>query len=97
MGFEQTSSDPCLYVHLDSEGVMFLVAVYVDDIVLGGRREAKMNAVKEELSQKFEMKDPNRTTPSLPRSKSHSRSPHWSHLDWPTLIYRENATKVWNV
>jgi len=57
MGFEQTSSDPCLYVHLDSEGVMFLVAVYVDDIVLGGRREAKMNAVKEELSQKFEMKD----------------------------------------
>jgi len=53
MGFEQTSSDPCLYVHLDSEGVMFLVAVYVDDIVLGGRREAKMNAVKEELSQKI--------------------------------------------
>ena len=57
MGFEQTSSDPCLYVHFDSEGVMFLVAVYVDDIVLGGRSEAKMNAVKKELSQKFEMKD----------------------------------------
>ena len=36
---------------------MFLVAVYVDDIVLGGRSEAEMNAVKEELSQKFEMKD----------------------------------------
>ena len=57
MGFKQTSSDPCLYVYFDSEGVMFLVAVYVDDIVLGGRSEAKMNAVKEELSQKFEMKD----------------------------------------
>ena len=57
MGFEQTSSDPCLYVHFDSEGVMFLVAVYVDDIVLGGRREAEMTTVKEELSQNFEMKD----------------------------------------
>ena len=36
---------------------MFVVAVYVDDIVLGGRSEAEMNAVKEELSQKFEMND----------------------------------------
>ena len=57
MGFEQTSSDPCLYVRLDSEGEMFLVAVYVDDIILGGRSEAKLNAVKEELSRRFEMKD----------------------------------------
>ena len=46
MGFKQTSSDPCLYVYVNSEGVMFLVAVYVDDIVLGGRSEAEMNAVK---------------------------------------------------
>ena len=57
MGFKQTSSDPCLYVSVNSEGVMFLVAVYVDDIVLGGRSKAEMNAVKEEMSQKFEMKD----------------------------------------
>ena len=56
MGFKQTPSDPCLYVHTGSEGV-FIVAVYVDDIVLGGRSEAKMTAVKEELSQKFQMKD----------------------------------------
>ena len=57
MGFKQTSSYPCLYVYLESEGVPFLIAVYVDDIVLGGRSEAKMTAVKKELSQKFEMKD----------------------------------------
>ena len=57
MGFKQTSGDPCLYVHFDSEGETFLVAVYVDDIVLGGRSEAKINAVKEELSHRFEMKD----------------------------------------
>ena len=35
MGFKQTSGHLCLYVHLDSEGEMFLVAVYVDDTVLG--------------------------------------------------------------
>ena len=57
MKFKQTSGDPCLYVHLNSEGEMFLVAVYVDDIVLGGRSEAKMSVVKKELSDKFEMKD----------------------------------------
>ena len=56
MGLKQTPSDPCLYVHTGSEGV-FIVAVYVDDIVLGERSEAKMTAVKEELSQKFQMKD----------------------------------------
>ena len=48
MGFEQTSSDPCLYVHADSEREMFVVAVYVDDI---------LHQVKEELSKKFDMKD----------------------------------------
>ena len=48
---------PCLYVHSDSEGEIFLKAVYVDGIILGGGSEAKMNIVKEELSQKFEMKD----------------------------------------
>ena len=37
--------------------MVFLIAVYVDDIVLGGRNEAKMKAVKEELSEKFKMKD----------------------------------------
>ena len=57
MGFQQTSSDPCLYVNLDSEGVTFLIAVYVDDIILGGKSEAKMKAVKKELSRKFEVKD----------------------------------------
>ena len=36
---------------------MFFVAVYIDDIVVGGWSEAEMNAVKEELSEKFEMKD----------------------------------------
>ena len=56
-GFKQTSGDPCLYVPLDSEGEMFLVAVYVDGIILGGKSDVKMSSVKKELSHKFEMKD----------------------------------------
>ena len=57
MGFKQTPSDPCLYVHSDSEGEMFVVAVYVDDIILGGSSMVRMNAVKKELSEKFKIKD----------------------------------------
>ena len=57
MGFKQTSGDPCLYINLDSEEEVFVVAVYVDDIILGGRSEAKMSEVKAELRLKFEMKD----------------------------------------
>lgn len=57
MGFRQTASDPCLYVSSDSEGEVFVVAVYVDDIVLGGRSEAKLSEVKAGLSQRFKMKD----------------------------------------
>ena len=57
MNFKPTSGDPCLYVHSRSGGEIFIVAVYVDDLILGGNSEAKMNEVKQELSLKFEMKD----------------------------------------
>ena len=57
MGLQQSASDPCLYVHGNSEGEMFVAAVYVDDIILGGKSEHKLNQVKQELSQTFEMKD----------------------------------------
>ena len=57
MKFKPTSGDPCLYVHTDQGGEMSLVAVYVDDLILGGRSGSKMTAVKRELSCRFEMKD----------------------------------------
>ena len=57
MGLQQTASDPCLYVHANSEGKLFVAAVYVDDIILGGKSEHKLNQVKQDLSQTFEMKD----------------------------------------
>ena len=55
MGFLQVPGDPCLYV--SSEGEMFIIAVYVDDILLAGESSKRMNAVKQALSNKFKMKD----------------------------------------
>ena len=46
-----------LYVDSDSEGEIFIVAVYVDDIILGGKSESKLMEVKKELSKTFEIKD----------------------------------------
>ena len=36
---------------------MFLVAVYVDNIIVGGKSDVIMSAVKKEPSYKFEIKD----------------------------------------
>ena len=57
MGLKQASSDPCLYVSSDSEGDMLITAVYIDDMILGGKSEARMNEVKDDLSKRFKMKD----------------------------------------
>ena len=56
LGFSQTASDPCLYAS-SSEKEMFIVAVYVDDIILAGKTLITVNTVKEKLSQRFKMKD----------------------------------------
>ena len=55
MGFAQTTSDPCLYV--STEGEMFVIAVYVDDIVLAGKSNRKMSEVKNALASRFDVKD----------------------------------------
>eukprot|EP00794_Sanderia_malayensis_P020840 gene20840-22883_t len=55
MGFEQTSSDPCIYTA--SGGELFLIAVYVDDIILAGRSDKRMKEVKDAIAEKFTVKD----------------------------------------
>ena len=57
MNFKPASGDPCIYSLTGSAKEMFLVAVYVDDLILGGRSESKMNEIKRELSRIFKMKD----------------------------------------
>jgi len=56
IGFTQAACDSFLYISKGTEEV-FIVAVYVDDIILGGKNLARVNAVKEKLSESFEVKD----------------------------------------
>ena len=44
MGFLQVPGDPCLYV--SSEGEMFLIAAYVDDILLAGKKQQEIDRCK---------------------------------------------------
>ena len=81
MGFEQTGSDPCFYVHANSEGEIFVVAVCVDHIILGGNSKSKLNQVKQELSQKFG----SRTTTSLDLSKKTLQE---------MIIYEDNQSTI---
>ena len=45
MGFTQSQSDPCTY-HNDTDGEMFYMGVYVDDIILVRHTELKLKQVK---------------------------------------------------
>ena len=55
MGFVQVKGDPCLY--MASEGEMFFIAVYVDDIVLAGKSNKQIAEVKQTLAKQFQVKD----------------------------------------
>ena len=55
MGFSQSKSDPCIYVSGGDDS--FYIGVYVDDLILAGKDEAKMKRVKEELASEFDIKD----------------------------------------
>ena len=55
IGFQQTSSDPCLYVN--TSGELFIIAVYVDDLILSGHSDKKIKEMKQALGSQFKMKD----------------------------------------
>ncbi len=61
MKFEQLKSDPCIYKSV-AGGDTFFIGVYVDDIVLAGENEARIQEVKEMLASKFDIKDLGRLT-----------------------------------
>ena len=56
MGFSQSQNDPCIY-RKDTDGEVFYVGVYVDDIILAGKSVSQLKQVKADLSSKFDMKD----------------------------------------
>ena len=55
MGYIQSSNDPCIYT--SSEGELSIIGVYVDDFVIAGESEVRIEQVKTALSQKFDVKD----------------------------------------
>ena len=55
LGFVQTSGDPCIYVN--SEGEQFIIAVYVDDIILACKSDRLMKEMKDTLARQYKMKD----------------------------------------
>ena len=56
LGFAQTASDSCIYIE-ENQTIFCVVAVYVDDIIIGCESEKEINDIKSALTQRFEMRD----------------------------------------
>ena len=50
-------SDPNIYVKKDKEGNVFLISLYVDDLIITGNACKLTVEIKNQLSREFEMKD----------------------------------------
>ena len=56
IGFVQSKNDPCIYTRI-TEGELFVIAVYVDDIIQAGKNEKDIEEVKKKISKKFDAVD----------------------------------------
>ena len=57
MGFKQNTSDPCIYTSKMKSDSLFILAVYVDDILLAGKSLQKIAQVKANLVKWFQLND----------------------------------------
>ena len=57
MGFTQSVSDPCIYTSTTESDGLFILAVYVDDLLLAGTSQQKIAQVKADLGKRFQLKD----------------------------------------
>ena len=55
MGFKQSTSDPCNYTST-TDG-LFILAVYVDNILLAAKSQLKINQVKADIGRQFHVTD----------------------------------------
>ena len=55
-GFKQCLADPCMYVKHDGKDI-FILLIWVDDIITASSNVSMLDKVKAMLSQKFKMKD----------------------------------------
>ena len=56
-GFVQCQSDHTMFVKHFPEGKMAIIIIYVDDIILTGNHEEKIDLLKKLLTKEFEIKD----------------------------------------
>ena len=89
IGFTQSTSDPCIY--MDAGGDTFYVGVYVDDIILAGYTDERINKVKDALSRKFDMKDMGRLHYFLGMTVVQNETEGYTLIGHPS--YTENLLK----
>ncbi len=56
LGFKQCVLDNCLFVN-QSGGNMYLISLYVDDILVAGSNLEEVNRIKQQFTKRYEMKD----------------------------------------
>ena len=56
IGFTQSKNDPCIYTRITA-GELFVIAVYVDDIIQAGKSTNEIEEVKQSISSKFDAVD----------------------------------------
>jgi hypothetical protein len=56
MGFKQCMMDNCLFVK-EEDDATYLISLYVDDILVAGTNERKIEDIKHEFTTRYEMKD----------------------------------------
>ncbi len=56
LNYNQSDSDPCIYVKKTQTSLVFL-AVYVDDIILASKSDNELQHLKKELAERFKMRD----------------------------------------
>jgi len=56
LGFKKSESDYCLYMMSDQDDRIYVI-MFVDDLLICGKNEKKLEDIKSKLSNKFAMKD----------------------------------------
>ncbi len=78
IGFEQTYSDPCVYINKETE---VIIAMWVDDFIIFEMDMADINILKTALKAEYEMKDISKLTYFLGIQVYRDREQKLIHID----------------
>ena len=85
MNFQQLHSDPCIYKSKTGD---FYIGVYVDDIVLAEKSEARIQEVKRMLASQFDIKDLGKLNYFLGISVVQDLGAHTTWMGQPAYIQK---------